>query len=195
MDPYADKLLLTAKEICSMCGIGTSTFRKYLLADPTFPKAVNTGKKLRYRKDEVLRFIARLPRADAAEIQAQKDQELVGKFHDRDTPTAPIIADVPTLPEKLWFIKGKLCEYSADFVRPCVYFLMRGSECVYVGQTTNLPVRVSAHRRGTKHTPVKDFDRVFFVYVEAKDLNEVESDFIKRLKPIYNIAQNSAGPY
>lgn len=54
-----------------------------------------------------------------------------------------------------------------------VYFLCRGPRVVYVGQTTDLAVRLAAHR-GTK-----DFDSAFYLPVPARDLDRVEAAFIR----------------
>ena len=63
-----------------------------------------------------------------------------------------------------------------------VYFLMRDSECVYVGKTN-----VGAARVG-QHSLDKTFNQVFVCPCMASDLDHFEMKWIKKLKPIYNSA-------
>jgi hypothetical protein len=64
---------------------------------------------------------------------------------------------------------------------PCVYFLVRDDVVVYVGQTTNLHLRVARHRRD------KQFDRVLHLPTPCEDLDRVERGFIHALQPEYNL--------
>jgi hypothetical protein len=66
-------------------------------------------------------------------------------------------------------------------VPPGVYFLLRNCVVVYVGRTADLHARISAHCED------KEFDRVLFLCVAADDLDEVESSFIRMMRPKYNI--------
>lgn len=62
-----------------------------------------------------------------------------------------------------------------------VYFLIRGAEIVYVGQSVSVMSRLSQHLRGGK-----DFDRFAFVPVEKKNLNVVEWAYINIFRPALN---------
>jgi hypothetical protein len=62
-----------------------------------------------------------------------------------------------------------------------IYFLTLNNEVVYVGQSIDIPSRVTNHRISKK-----TFDRVFFLRVPADHLLEVEKNFIKTLNPKYN---------
>lgn len=68
-----------------------------------------------------------------------------------------------------------------DVLFPCVYFLMAGDAVVYVVQTKQLPVRLCDHRKYGKV-----FDRVFFLPVDASEMEMIEFAFIERLKPSLN---------
>jgi hypothetical protein len=70
---------------------------------------------------------------------------------------------------------------SLDGSPVCVYFLIRNSVVVYVGQTTDLYFRVSQHRRD------KQFDRVFYLPIPREDLSRIETGFIRVLQPEYNL--------
>lgn len=78
----------------------------------------------------------------------------------------------------------KFCE-KEDFEFPklpscMIYFLIRGEEVVYVGQTTRGIVRPLSHID-------KEFDSIKVLYVERDKLDETEGYFIAKYKPIYNI--------
>jgi hypothetical protein len=64
-----------------------------------------------------------------------------------------------------------------------VYFLCDGDTVVYVGQTTNLAVRLSSHNND------KTFDRVFFVRCSSEEMGPLETKWIKALRPKYNISK------
>jgi hypothetical protein len=63
-----------------------------------------------------------------------------------------------------------------------VYFLCKGNEVVYVGQSTNIGNHVTAHAAES----TKDHDKVFFLRVPASQLVEDESRLIASLKPVHN---------
>lgn len=65
---------------------------------------------------------------------------------------------------------------------PCIYFLMMGDKCVYVGKTTNLPCRLQHHIKDTN----KHFDGVYYLETKKIDLLEFEADIIFSLKPEHN---------
>ena len=65
---------------------------------------------------------------------------------------------------------------------PCVYFLMEGNNCVYVGQTINLPCRLQTHLTDTE----KKFDGIYYLEVSGDQLNVKEREIIRSLKPKLN---------
>ena len=65
---------------------------------------------------------------------------------------------------------------------PAIYFLCSGPEVVYVGQSTVLPARIGQHLQQN----TKIFDRIFYIPVPEKRLNDVERMYIETLKPKYN---------
>ncbi len=61
---------------------------------------------------------------------------------------------------------------------PVVYFLMLGTECVYVGSTKKLGARMHQHKI--------EFDSIRYIHVERSLLLETERFWIKELKPRHN---------
>lgn len=67
-----------------------------------------------------------------------------------------------------------------DIYMPCVYFLFKSGEIVYVGQT------ITGLQRIFFHTADKDFDSVGIIKCDISKLNETETYYIAKYKPIYN---------
>lgn len=65
-----------------------------------------------------------------------------------------------------------------------IYFLFKGDEVVYVGQTTVGMNRVYHHK--TKAGGCKDFDSVTMLECDVNELDKMESEWIIRLRPRYN---------
>lgn len=80
-----------------------------------------------------------------------------------------------------------LCNYTHDEIASSafpmdsecgVYFLMRGPDVYYVGQTTNLLYRLYKHRKNGRK-----FDGFAFIPCAVEDLNRLESAYIAMLLP------------
>jgi hypothetical protein len=69
-----------------------------------------------------------------------------------------------------------------------VYFLVDQGEVVYVGKTTDLFGRISAHLREKRMS----FSAFSFVEVDIDILDEVEIKYIVGLAPRYNTSNNAA---
>jgi len=67
-----------------------------------------------------------------------------------------------------------------------IYFLFKGNECVYVGQSTQVHVRVREHR--TKRNKSKDFDTYSWIPVPADKLDSLELHYIETIQPKLNSA-------
>lgn len=67
-------------------------------------------------------------------------------------------------------------------LRSGIYFLYKDGDLMYVGQATNITRRILQHIENA----VIPFDRVLYELVPVENLNQVESVFIKTLKPICN---------
>lgn len=71
-----------------------------------------------------------------------------------------------------------------ETMQPCyVYFLLKDSEVVYVGQSSApWPGRILQHLKDA----TKSFDDVWYLEVDHGSLNQVEQTYIRKLRPIYN---------
>lgn len=87
------------------------------------------------------------------------------------------------VPEELTTRNLKLMEFEVPQIPPCVYFLSLAGKVVYVGQSTNLYLRILAHLSDES----KLFDRVFYMHVPKKHLNRIEARLISELKPQLNV--------
>lgn len=63
---------------------------------------------------------------------------------------------------------------------PGIYFLVKGNEVIYCGQSVTPLGRVQQHKKD------KDFDRIYLLPVPESCLNEVEAAFIRHLMPAEN---------
>ncbi len=61
-----------------------------------------------------------------------------------------------------------------------IYFLFRGDDLVYIGQSINVLGRVTAH------TSDKDFDSFAYLPCPEKELLAVEALYINEFKPLLN---------
>lgn len=69
-----------------------------------------------------------------------------------------------------------------------IYFLYRGTELVYIGQTTHLLPRLGNHIDDNS----KEFDFYKFLEINGNiNLDSIERDYIMKYKPIYNIQFNT----
>jgi hypothetical protein len=120
---------------------------------------------------------------DEAKQEAQERYERARNGHKPTKPTterqyieALPVSDSP--PASISQIEG-LRQIPKHGPPPSVYFLCKGDEVVYVGQSVQPALRIADHVK----TGEKDFDRVYSVAVPAPDLNNAESAFINHLKP------------
>ncbi len=88
-------------------------------------------------------------------------------------------------------------EYTFTVIPPCIYFLIDGSEVVYVGQTVNLSSRTSTHYLGDAcYTDPKIFDRVIYLpmHNSTEDWRiEIERQLVYYFKPKYNGEKSKKG--
>lgn len=82
------------------------------------------------------------------------------------------------------YTESEIVASGKAYERKCgVYFLVDGSEIVYVGQSTDILFRISCHINAGK----KNFERYAVLYCDHSSLSEVEADYIVRLVPKYNV--------
>lgn len=76
--------------------------------------------------------------------------------------------------------------------QPGVYFLCKGNDVVYVGQSSNPSARIDQHSKDSN----KDYDRVYLLPTPLSELNDVEAAFIHHLKPVLNgVTKKGAGVF
>jgi hypothetical protein len=63
-----------------------------------------------------------------------------------------------------------------------IYFLVKNNEVVYIGQSKTIEVRVSTH------IGAKDFDKAYYFECPLEELDEVEMELIRAVKPVLNTA-------
>jgi hypothetical protein len=91
-----------------------------------------------------------------------------------------MVSDTLNAPTSIKQITG-LCRLQIQEVPPCVYFLVKGDEVVYIGQSVDVCGRITAHRASDK-----EFDRVFYVPFRSELLCMLEGALIRALKPKLN---------
>jgi hypothetical protein len=74
-------------------------------------------------------------------------------------------------------------QYKLTWYPPCIYFLYKENTLIYIGQTINLPSRVSYHFNNSGKT----FDTVYYIPIPESELLEVEKKLIKQFLPPTNI--------
>ena len=96
-------------------------------------------------------------------------------------------------PEALQHIDG-LRSLNLGVEQLCgIYFLCLDNEVVYVGQSICVVMRVLTHMNQTKDKKMFDHDRVFFLSVPREALDKMEREFIRALKPRYNLNGGGTG--
>lgn len=90
--------------------------------------------------------------------------------------------------------KNQVLSKMIDFETPKltgIYFLSKGEDVVYVGQSANLPGRIGHHyyeKQNGKAYRKKDFDASSFIECDPQELNFLETYYIFKFKPIHNIS-------
>ncbi len=69
-----------------------------------------------------------------------------------------------------------------------IYFLTKGDDVIYVGQSSNLKNRLGGHRD-------KDYDGISFISVPEHAMNDVEAHYIVKFNPELNNALPSSNLY
>jgi hypothetical protein len=92
------------------------------------------------------------------------------------------IAAIPLRPPQLSGLPVQWLPERLYTYPTCVYFLVKGSEVVYIGQSISMLSRAESHKKN----PEKDFDEIFCLPIREAYLNEVEGAFIRHFKPKLN---------
>ena len=124
-----------------------------------------------------------------------KEVERIAKYGRRaiNLAKAPLPMEVKNMPAVTAAVKGKKEVYqmvnAVAMELPNIqgrargiYFLLRGQDIVYIGQSVDCFSRVSTHATNDG----KDFNRACYVPVVKEELNDMENTLIALFKPEYN---------
>lgn len=173
-DGYFDGFLSTEGQRERLFGFGIMRSAESLLQ---FVDELNDARSdLRYAKEETARYfrVAQLAVSDsigASDYDRRRlsCRESVLSMHDKSARER--IGDV-NIPGAINVSDDTFCG---------VYFLIRGNEIVYVGQSVNVPSRINQHRKD------KRFDRAVYVPCTRQRVSALERHWIERLDPEYNL--------
>lgn len=174
-DPKSFRDLIDAKSAAAITNLTVDRLME--LARTGFAPCViiDDSKYLFQRKD-----IQAWVRANLVKRQTGRDFEF-SVYSDANAP-----AEYSDIPEELIPIASRLRSLKTSYEVPCIYFLVSFNKVVYVGQSTNLLSRLVSHRSE------KEFDRVFYFHYPKDGLSEIESSFIRFLRPKYNIMEGNS---
>jgi len=72
------------------------------------------------------------------------------------------------------------------FTESCIYFLIHDKQIVYIGQSSSVILRIATHISDRKI-----FNKCLVIPTEAKDIQIIETAYIQKFSPSYNIAGHS----
>lgn len=159
---------MTEKELFSRLGIDSNEYSRLSDEsssdfDPTFPKPIHISpgnKGIRFSSVDLKRYTKERARFKNKVIS------IGGSLLEKPLSSAKEIANAST----------------SIGLNPGVYFLMKGEDVVYVGQSLIAINRVGIHAR----EGAIDFDSFSILECEERHLNMVESLYIHMLRPRYN---------
>lgn len=136
------------------------------------------------RVPEPMRKSERRRALDEARAEISRLHIRVSRLQRRLTSERRFNRKVEGIPDCLKEFEGQLVEFQVpSHGWPCVYFLIREGAVVYIGQTSAIHQRMSAHVNDGKI-----FDRVLAVRVQPDRLDIAESTLIERFAPVLNVA-------
>jgi hypothetical protein len=112
-------------------------------------------------------------------VKAKESTRLICPPIDREEFCGPITRDF--LADIFGYLRA--ADFSAQ--HSGIYFMFRGSKCVYVGQSKCVAARCGQHLCNNSDSP-KAFDRVMYAPVSAEMMTETERTAIRILNPEYN---------
>lgn len=116
-------------------------------------------------------------RADVARLQKEN-----ARLEQENQTLKQQVKDAAVFPEELKPVAG-LLRHQAVAREYAVYFLCRQGKVIYVGQARSVMRRISDHLDEN----CKDFDAVWWLPCESRELDRVEREWIHRLKPHANV--------
>jgi hypothetical protein len=163
-------------DICKIYNVPEDLLRRWTEANMAPHYDIEGVSEPYFRRDEIFRWIN-----DNAvrRVEGLPVPRAIGVV----IPYTPVGGEQP--PTKLAGTSN-LCWVPVTAQLPGVYFLCRGQDVVYVGQSDKVLERVCAHiREGVKEF---DHERIFFLPCPREQLLMVEAQYIELFKPRYNRA-------
>lgn len=124
------------------------------------------------------------------EVKDYVRRELMTRSHGMPVPRelhVPVTGFYKAPPDVIAQLPG--IEWLSPVSHICgIYFLVHQGDVIYVGQSVNVVARLPGHKG-------KEHDDVFFLRVPQSELDVVEAEFIRILKPPLNVSlgQNASG--
>lgn len=130
------------------------------------------------------------------EIRAAEEQAaalaMTGKLHSLIFDIAPSIEgirdlslEMPELSNRTLLTKDEILSAARPWTMQCgIYFLIKANKIVYVGQSTNVAVRIGTHASVCGGR--KEFDSYAFLACKPEALDKIESLYIHLLRPELN---------
>jgi hypothetical protein len=127
----------------------------------------------------------------AAELEAMPPKQLAGLCSLKERYDIAHTALVTSIPMRVLEANAAIPYKHAEILEaavPCakasgIYFLIKGSEVIYVGQSLDMLHRIARHRREGK-----DFDGYACVECEIDKLDEMEAQYIAAFAPRKNMS-------
>lgn len=163
---------LLISDVCNLVGMSSATIYE-MSENGSFPTPFRFGKKRKWREDDIKEWMNSLTDAKGKKI---------------GDPTRKTWTHTPAALAHLSSLAGLAMEFPS--CEMAVYFLLRGGQVMYVGQSCNLPHRIGHHRNTAKNDPNRTFDRVFYIPLEGGFLSAIEKEYISLFAPPWNIAGN-----
>jgi hypothetical protein len=161
--------LFSAEEAAGFTNVSAGRLKE--LADCGFAPCVRIdGGEPRFHKRDIIAWV----KDNLYKIQ--HGRAMAGRLSISTQDPPP---DTMSLPKCLRPLRDHLYDFGG-ITPSCVYFLIKESRVVYVGQSINLAARIGTHQQE------KDFDRVVYMWVPESELDEVEGALIRALKPKLN---------
>lgn len=146
---------------------------------PKARRQINNGLPERWRIKHGA-YYYRVPPGEEEDWEGRQEYRLGATFDEAmETFQSVLLGCVPLDYVHDFLDREHILERSTVVPKSGIYFLIDGSEVVYVGQSRSIMSRVLKHSD-------KNFDRVTFLPVDERYLLLVEARYIQKFRPKYN---------
>jgi len=170
--------LVTAEEASSLVGIGVERLKALAGAEYVPHYRIDGGEAL-FRASELKKWCA---------------ENMLKVYPGKLLPAPVLVCPMPErvdnhmlVPHSIRNIVG-LCDITTEARRCGIYFLVKDTTLMYIGQSVNAAGRIATHGSISPRTnlPDKDFNKVFYLQWPADDLDRIEGALIRALEPPLN---------